>query len=139
MKDTLIPLDVVFIDDEMTVIAVHQGMPQTEDFMTESNTAFVLEVNQNSGIEPGDELDFEPETKINKNKMHVLDSEGNPQMELDGGERIFSRTHTKTLIKFAKKAASTQNDNDYKALGKRVFKFLQVQSETDPEYVKSKN
>lgn len=60
-------------------------------------------------------------------------------MELDGGERIFSRKHTKTLIKFAKKAATTDNDNDYRALGKRMFKFLQVQTDTDPEYVESKN
>ncbi len=138
MKDTLIPLDIIFIDEEMTVIAVHQGVPDSEEYITEDNTAFVLEVNEGSGIEPGDELEFEPEEEINKSKMHVLDADGNPQMELEGGERIFSRAHTKTLIKFAKKAAATQNDNDYKALGKRVFKFLQVQSETEAEYVKSK-
>lgn len=71
--------------------------------------------------------------------MLVLDPNGETQMELDGGERIFSRANTKVLIKFAKKAFASQNDNDYKALGKRVFKFLQVQSENSPEYVKSKN
>jgi len=115
MKDTEIPLDVIFIN--------------------------VLELNQDSGVKVGDELDFEPENKKIKktDKMLVLDSGGEVQMELDGGERIFSRAHTKTLIKFAKKAATTNNENDYKALGKRMFKFLQVQSETDPEYVESKN
>lgn len=41
-------------------------------------------------------------------------------MQLDGGERIFSRPNTKILIKFAKKAAATENDNDYKALGKNI-------------------
>ena len=35
--------------------------------------------------------------------MYVLDPDGNSQMELNGGERIFSRNNTKTLIKFAKK------------------------------------
>ncbi len=75
----------------------------------------------------------------NSDKMLVLDSNGEVQMELDGGERIFSRNHTKTLIKFAKKAASLDNDNGYRALGKRMFKFLQVQSDTAPEYVESKN
>ena len=35
--------------------------------------------------------------------MMVLDVEGNAQMTLDGGERIFSIKNTKILIKFAKK------------------------------------
>ena len=60
-------------------------------------------------------------------------------MELDGGERIFSRPHTKILIRFAKKAYSSEKDSDFKNLGKRLFKFLQTQEETEPEYVKSKN
>jgi hypothetical protein len=45
-------------------------------------------------------------------------------MELEGGERIFSRKNTKVLIKYAKKAYKTKEDKDYKALGKRLFKFL---------------
>lgn len=139
MKDTYIPLDLVFIDDDFTVIAIHHGVPKSEHQITEEDIAFVLEVNQHSGIKIGDELEFAPENKVNLDKMKVLDTNGNTQMELDGGERIFSRLHTKTLIKFAKRAYSTKNDNDYKALGKRVFKFLQVQSETDPEFVESKN
>lgn len=139
MKDTLIPLDIVFIDEELTVISVAKGQPETEDAHIEDNVAYVLEVNQNSGIKSGDELEFESNKKVDKSKMLVLDSEGNQQMQLDGGERIFSRPHTKILIKFAKKAAATENDNDYKALGKRIFKFLQVQENTPAEYVQSKN
>ena len=139
MKDTLIPLDIVFIDEELTVISVAKGQPETEDAHIEDNVAYVLEVNQNSGIKSGDELEFESNKKVDKSKMLVLDSEGNPQMQLDGGERIFSRPNTKILIKFAKKAVATENDNDYKALGKRIFKFLQVQENTPAEYVQSKN
>ena len=60
-------------------------------------------------------------------------------MELVGGERIFSRTHTKTLIKFAKKAAITNNEKDYKALGKRMFTYLKQQDEREPEYVEKKD
>ena len=138
MKDTLIPIDIVFINEELEVISVHQGIPQDETLITEYDVAFVLEVNPNSGIKPGDELEFSTNHTVRSNKMHVLDAEGNTQMELDGGERIFSRPNTKTLIKFAKKAAATQNDNDYKALGKRMFKFLDVQDSNAPEYVKSK-
>lgn len=135
MKDTSIPLDIVFIDDELNVISVYQGIPESEEFITEKNVTFVLEVNQNSGINIGDELEFSPDKEVSKDKMLVLDSEGNPQMELEGGERIFSRANTKTLIKFAKKAYSTQSDNDFKALGKRVFKFLDIQDNNEPEYV----
>lgn len=141
MKDTVVPLDIIFINDDLEVISIVQGQPETEDPHSEDNVSYVLEVNQGSGIISGDELEFEPENKQIKksDKMLVLDSNGNPQMELEGEERIFSRPHTKILIKFAKKAASTDNDNDYRALGKRMFKFLQVQSEADPEYVESKN
>lgn len=143
MKDTKIPLDIIFIDDDLEVTQVLKGEPMSEKPL-EGQAAFVLELNQNSGVTKGDELEFEPEEgeegeDEDKDKMLVLNSKGNIQMELDGGERIFSRKHTKTLIQFAKKAAITDKDNDYKALGKRMFKFLQVQSETKPEYVKPKN
>lgn len=135
MKDTKIPLDIIFIDNELIVTAIHQGIPDSEEIITEDNTAFVLEINQNSGIGVGDELEFSPEKTANKNKMVVLNEQGQPQMELEGGERIFSRPNTKTLIKFAKKANATQKETDYRALGKRVFKFLKQQDERDPEYV----
>lgn len=138
MKDTLIPLDIIFIDEDLNVIAVEQGIPETEDAHVQNNVAYVLEVNQGSGIKIGDELEFSPDKNIDKSKMLVLDSEGNSQMELEGGERIFSRSNTKILIKFAKKAAASDNDNGYKNLGKRVFKFLQVQEDSEPEFVQSK-
>ena len=138
MKDTKIPLDIIFLDEELEVISVHEGIPGSEEFITENNVTFVLEVNENSGIQKGDELEISPESKVKQDKMLVLDRDGNPQMELKGGERIFSRNHTKALIRFAKKAASTESDKDYKNLGKKIFKFLQIQSETDPEYVESK-
>ena len=138
MKDTKIPLDIVFINDELEVISVRKGIPDSEEFITENNVNFVLEVNEKSGIKKGDELEFSPEKEVNKDKMQVLDSSGETQMELDGGERIFSRANTKTLIKFAKKAFSSGNDSDFKALGKRVFKFLETQDTNKPEYVASK-
>lgn len=140
MKDTRIPLDIIFINSDLIVNEVKQGEPYSEKLLN-GNASYVLELNQDSGIKAGDEVDFEPENKKIKNadKMLVLNSGGEVQMELDGGERIFSRKHTKTLIQFAKKAGTTDNDKDYRELGKRVFKFLQVQSETEPEFVESKN
>jgi len=136
MKDTLIPLDIIFLDEELEVTKIVQGVPESEDAI-EGTAAFVLELNANSGVKVGDELNFSPEGKQEK-KMLVLGPDGEVQMELESGEKIFSRAHTKTLIKFAKKAASTENDKDYKELGKRILKFLKVQSETEPEYVQSK-
>ena len=138
MKDTEIPLDIVFIDEELTVISVKQGIPGSEEFISENNTNFVLEVNKNSGIQKGDDLEFSPDSELREDKMAVLDSEGNPQMLLEGNERIFSRVHTKAIIKFAKKAYSTKSENDYKTLGKKIFKFLQIQEETPNEYVETR-
>ena len=57
MKDTEIPLDIIFINDELEVISVHEGIPGSEEFITENNVNFVLEVNKNSGIQEGDELE----------------------------------------------------------------------------------
>lgn len=137
MVDTFIPLDIIFIDEELNVISVKQGTPQTEDYISEDNAMYVLEVNVDSGIKSGDELEFVSDKEIS-NKMYILDSNGESQMELDGGERIFSRNNTKILIKFAKKADVTKKDNDYKALGKRVIKFINLQDSRPSEYVESK-
>ncbi len=137
MKDTLIPLDIIFINEDMEVISVKQGQLQDETPITEIDVAFVLEVNINSGIKPGDELEFSTNHTV-KNKMKILGSDGGTQMELEGGERIFSRPNSKILIKFAKKAAATDKDNDYVNLGKRVFKFLDIQESNEPEYVTKK-
>jgi uncharacterized membrane protein (UPF0127 family) len=139
MEDTNIPLDIVFINEDLEVISIKQGIPNTTNYISEIDVAFVLEVNINSGIKVGDDLEFSTNHTVKKDKMLVLDSNGKTQMELEGGERIFSRPNTKILIKFAKKAEATQKENDYKNLGKKIFKFLQTQSDTNPEYVKSKN
>lgn len=157
MKDTLIPLDIIFIDEELNVKSVYTGTPNSEEMITEQNVSFVLELNPNSGIEVGDEIEFSPNkqgrsdrmTSLNEDgslrskenddgKMSVLNENGDVQMLLEGGERIFSRANTKILIKFAKKASATKKDSDYKALGKRVFKFLNEQDKNDPEYVTKK-
>lgn len=131
MSDTIIPLDIIFINDDQEVIKVYQGIPMDKTLFTSEDVAYVLEVNANSGIEVGDELEFEDEAPV----MKVLAPDGSEQMQLWGGERIFSRKNTKILIKKAKKAAETQLDSDYKALGKYMFKCIKIQDERAPEYV----
>lgn len=137
MKDTKIPLDIIFINEDMEVISVYQGEPENENIAEEDNVKFVLEVNQGSGIEEGDELDIEEDEELPK--MKVIAPDGSTQMELEGGERIFSRKNTRTLIRMAKRASKSKEDKDYKALGKKMFTYLKQQDEREPEYVEKKD
>lgn len=135
MKDVNIPLDIVFINDDEEVTKVQEGIPNDETLIKAKDIAYVLEVNANSGIQVGDELDLEKDEK--GPVMKVLSQDGSDQYELWGGERIFSRRNTKVLIKKAKKANFTQDDKDYKALGKYIFKCIKIQDTREPEYVPS--
>ena len=144
MKDTFIPLDIIFIDEDQEVISIYQGKPEDETIVEEDNVKYVLEVNQNSGIEEGDELEFEDseeddESDSKQSPMQVIAPDGSVQMELQGGERIFSRRSTKILIKKAKKAEASKLDKDYKALGRYIFQELDRQDDRKPEYVQSKD
>lgn len=134
MKDTIIPLDIIGISDDMEVASIYQGNPNDETPII-FEAQYVLEVNINSGIQIGDEVEFEDEESPTNNKMLILDENGEVQMELDGGERIFSRKNTRVLVKLAKHAWKTKKDVDYKRLGKKVFKFLDIQESNDPQYV----
>lgn len=136
-KNMSFPIDVIFIDEEDEVVAVEYGEPESDELIEcetddDENIKYVLEVNANSGINVGDELDFESD---NDTKMYILDPKGNPQMDLRGGERIVSRLETRQLIKKAKKANKEKSENAYKKLGKYIFKILEKQNNRDPEYV----
>lgn len=137
MKDTEIPLDIVFIDEDYEVISVYKGKPYDQTVIEENNVQFVLEVNINSGIKQGDELEFDDED--GRSPMLVIGSDGKPQMQIVGGERIFSRRSTKVLIRKAKKADKSKLDKDYKALGMYAFKELDRQDNREPEYVQKKD
>lgn len=135
MKDTEIPLDIIFISEDLEVISVHQGKPMSEDLIEEDDAMYVLEVNIDSGIKSKDEVEFEDEEIEKLPTMKVLAPDGSTQMELVGGERIVSRRETLVLIKNAKKAYKSQDDKDYKRLGKYMFKVLKGQDSREPEYV----
>lgn len=135
MKNTLIPLDIIFIDDEDKVVKVYSGEPNNKDLVTVDNIAYVLEVNQGSGIKEGDELDIDED---NQPVMKVLNQDGSTQMDLWGGERIVSRRETRIIIKKAKKANLSKDDKDYKALGRYIFKVIKGQDNRPAEYVESK-
>jgi len=134
MEDTYIPLDIIFIDEDFKVISVAKGQPESKDIHEEKNVSYVLELNQDSGVGVGDELEFLEDDQPNS-KMLVLDENGEIQLELDGGERIFSRKNSKTLIKMAARATKSQKESAFKALGKKVFQYLKDQDERGNEYV----
>ena len=134
MHNVSFPIDMIFMDDEFKVLDVKRGNP--EDDKIEGVASYVLEVNADSGIKVGDEADIEDE-EDEEYVMKVLSPDGTVQMHLEGGERIFSRKSTKILIKKALKANRTKENNDYKALGKYLFKELYAQDHRAPEYVES--
>lgn len=141
MEDTPIPLDQIFMDDEGTVLKVVTREPDDDALVSYRNTTYVLELNAHSGVHKGDEMEFLDDEKNQTNthsKMLVLDENGEVQMELEGGERIFSRPNTKVLVKLAKRAFSTKSDSDYKRLGKKLFQFLTTQDSNEPQYVELK-
>lgn len=139
MEDVKIPLDIIFINQDYEVVDIKRNCKPGEKEITgtvknpEDYIAYVLEVNANSEIQIGDELDTEDSQPV----MKVLFPDGSEQMSLWGGERIFSRSNTRVLIKKAKKAQMTQDDKDFKALGKYMFKCIKIQDERPAEYVES--
>ena len=140
MKDNNIPLDIISITDDLVVSGIIQGLPEDETPLTVSGI-YVLELNAESGVEVGAEVIFKDDDNVykgKKNKMFVLDENGNIQMELEGGERIFSRKDTRVLIRLANKAYKTKDISDYKKLGKKLFQFLDVQESNSPQYVQLK-
>lgn len=138
MKNTNIPLDIIFINQDEEIISIKQGIPDDETPIIEENVKYVLELNVNSGVSEQDDIDLNPD-EDGKYIMKVLAPDGSIQMKLEGGERIFSRKNTKILIKQAKKAYNSQSDSDYKRLGKSIFKYLDIQESNEPEYVESPN
>ena len=137
MKDTKIPLDIIFINEDEEVISIYEGAPYSETIAEEDDVKYVLELNQNSGTKPGDEVDLDTEEDVPT--MKVIGPSGEVQMELEGGERIFSRKNTKTLIRMAKRADLSKSDTDYKRLGNKMFSYIKQQDEREPDYVELKD
>ena len=137
MEDTTIPLDVIFIDEDYNVVKVQQGVPKSKELITSDNTKYVLEVNAGSGIKIGDELDYDEEDE-EEVPMLVIGNKGKIQVELTGGERIFSRPNSKTIAKMAKKAYKSKEDKDYRALGKKIFKYIDVHNNQKEDFVEIK-
>ena len=141
MKDTLIPLDIIYINDDDEVVAVEQGTPGDETILEHPDIKYVLEVNKDSGVKIGDELEIEDEENSESEiiGMYVIGPKGEIQMEVDGKERIFSIEHTKTIIRLSKKAYKSKLDSDYIKLGKKIFKYIEKQDNQADDFVEIKD
>ena len=141
MKDTEIPLDIAFINEDLQVTKVHTGQPEDETLISQPDTMYVLEVNADSGIKEGDILEFDEDDE-DAPVMWVLAQDQSKQMPLWGGERIISRRETKVIVSKAKKIEEVKKDQKLyeqkcKNLGKYVFKVFRGQDNRPAEYVKS--
>lgn len=140
MKDTTIALDQIGINEDGEVTKVYTAKPKDETLVPFEDVMFLLEVNTNSGIEVGDQFDFDDNEDPNKYVMKVLAPDGTTQAKLEGGERIFSRISTKQFIQWAKKAEANKDNEELftkycKRLGKRMFREIKTQNTRKPEYV----
>ena len=120
------------MDDEFKVLDVKRGNP--EDDKIKGVASYVLELNADSGVKPGDEAEIDDED-THEYVMKVLAPDGSTQMGLFGGERIVSRRESVVLIRKALKAANSKEDKDYKALGKYMCKVIKGQDSRPAEYV----
>lgn len=137
MKDCNIPLLICFFDEDQECISVEKGEPLSKEPIICENVKFVVELHPSASVKMGDELDLPGDG--DEYVMQVLGSDGSIQMQLKGGERIFSRPNTKMLLKWSKQAYNSDNPSDYKRLGKLIFKYLDQQDNRDPEYVQLDN
>jgi uncharacterized membrane protein (UPF0127 family) len=133
--DMKYPIDIIFVNDKDIVVAVETCEPSDELIEVIADEGellkYVIEVKANSGIQIGDEVEFDDDS----DEMYMLNENGEPIYTIKSGARIFSRIHTRKLIRDAKKARKSKDDKDYKKLGKLMFKILDVQDNQSSEYV----
>ena len=137
MDKTRIPLDLIFINDinKITKIVSRDSNSKQQ---TIHPARYVLEVNKgyckSRGIKVNDVVKFEKKPLVFQSggKMTLYDDKGNKQMNMEGGERIFSRTSTKEIISLYNKA---NDDKSLINLGLAVIKEVNAQNKRKPEYV----
>lgn len=140
MKNTSLELTQISINSDDEVEYVYQAIPNDETLIPFPNCKYLLEVNRTTEIQKGDDFEIDDSDDLNKYVMKVLAPDGSTQMNLQGGERIFSRNSTKKMIKQAKKANLVKSDEVLferacRKLGKICLKELYAQNHRDQEYV----
>lgn len=140
MYGTSIPLKIIFIDEDWEIKKIVLGKPFDETPIICDNVQYVLELHPDAEVNVGDEIDVEdddlnPGRELQSKHMEIYGPDGKVQAEIVGGERIFSITNVRTLVKMARRAQATKKESDYKRLGKKIFEYLHTQDTNTPEYV----
>lgn len=133
MVDCKIPLKIVSFNEDFEVLESPVCSPNENPIIMPKGTKYVVELHPDANIKKGDDLDLPGDD--DEYVMQVLGSDGSIQMQLKGGERIFSRPNTKMLLKWAKQSYKSNNSSDYMRLGRLLFKYLDKQDNREPEYV----
>ena len=140
MKDTSIPLKIIFVNDDDVITDVYDGEPESEELLKGTDVSYVIELNQSEDIKKGDEveiLDDSDFADLPKNEMLVLNEDGSVQFSIGGSNRIFSRISSRVIIRKSKRAAKSKSDTDYKALGRYIFQELDRQDKREEQYVET--
>lgn len=74
MKDTQIPLRICYFNEDFECIAVHDAAPMSTQLIHGDDVQFVVELNQDADVKPGDELDLPGDD--DEYVMEVLGSDG---------------------------------------------------------------
>lgn len=136
MDDTLIDIDIIFIDEDKEIISIEHGKAgDTEDYYTEDDVKYVLEIAPGHKFKPGMEVEFDEGIDRTIEGMHVIDADGTSQGIIQSGVRIFSRKNTRTIVKLSKEAVEKDTDSAYKKLGRKMFQYLDIQESNEPDYV----
>ena len=143
MEGMQFPIDIIFSLNGI-ITKVVTANPGDDEVFIKKPSDLIVEVNagEADGIKSKDAISFvgkknedgtvemaEGGLKIVGNRQ-VLDEDGKNQMNLKGGERIFSRVSTKKMFELAKA-------KEYKKLGRYVIKEIWKQDERPVEYAKN--
>lgn len=88
MKDTPLHLDIVFISKRGKVISVKEGKPEDTTPITEKNAKFVLEVNYESGIQPGDRVILDELEDYLEDRLEKLEEQGDIYDEIEDSDSL---------------------------------------------------
>lgn len=137
------PLDLVFIKNNK-VVALKQAKPGDPDVDIKKDVDHVLELKMGEGgkIKIGDEVSWTGSRENGviqmadggiapEGDLHLLDEDGQVQMNMKGTERIFSRIHTKQLYDLSKKG---NDPNNYRAIGRAILRMLDKQNTQEEQY-----
>lgn len=144
MENMTIPLGLVFISNDKVQNVLNAepgqagiGINKKSDMVLEANLEDVATISKNESVEfmskkkEGGSIDYIEGDVPAEGQLHVLDDKGVVQGNLNGNERVFSRTHTKQLYNLASKC---EGEGDFKKVGRAMVRMINKQDTQKQEY-----